>query len=95
MMSTSTLRRILAFARANPADPIISIKPVSERLRKISEETRRARLWKNPNTTAAKLKRAAIAALANVSIWPVQEYCLKDLQPHSRRKATQPSSLTG
>jgi len=40
-MSESTLRRILAFAKAHPEDPSMPRKPVAGRPKKVSIETRR------------------------------------------------------
>jgi transposase len=91
-LSESTLRRILAFAKRNPINPIIPRKPGSGRPKKIIEETRRLikkKLQANPSLTAVKLKRV-IPALANVSIRSIQDCCLKDLKLPSRRKAKEP-----
>jgi hypothetical protein len=85
------LRRILAFAKKNPINPIIPRKPGSGRPKKISEETRRLikkKMQTNPSLTAVKQKR--VTALANVSIRSIQDCCLKDLKLPSRRKAKKP-----
>ncbi len=42
-----------------------------------------------PSLTAVKLRRD-ILALANVSIWTIQDCCPKDLDLPSRRKAKKP-----
>jgi hypothetical protein len=54
------LRRILAFAKRNPINPIIPRKSGSGRPKKISEETRRLikkKLQANPSLTAVRLRR--------------------------------------
>ncbi len=91
-MSESTLRRILAFAKANPIDPIMPRKAVMGRPRKISKDTMKVikkKLQEQPSLTAVQLKKV-IPSIANVSIRSIQDCCLKDLKLPSRRKAKKP-----
>jgi hypothetical protein len=80
-MSKSTLRRILAFVKANLIDLIIARKPGSENQRKISMETRRLlkkNMSENPSFSAGKLRRCT-PALENLSIRTIKKCCLTDL----------------
>jgi hypothetical protein len=88
-MSKKTLRRDLAFAKANPLNTIKLRKPISGRQRKISMETRRRmkeKLQENPTLTVVKLRRI-IPALANRSIQVTKNCCVRNLQLPSRKKA--------
>jgi hypothetical protein len=83
----STLRRILAFAKVNPLDPISSRKPGSGKERKISMETKKLmkeKLAENPSLRASRL-RGCIPAFEKVSIQTIQDCCLKDLHLPSRK----------
>jgi hypothetical protein len=86
-MSESTLRRILAFAKTNPLDPISSRKPGSGKKRKISMETRRLMKKGLAENHSLSQLRGCINALG---IQTIQDCCLKDLHLPSRRKAKKP-----
>jgi hypothetical protein len=95
-MSKKTLRRVLAFAKANPLNTIKSRKPMSGRQRKISMETRRRmkeKLQENPTLTVVKL-RSILLALANGSIRVTKNCCVSDLQLPPEKRPTNPFSPT-
>lgn len=91
-MSESTLRRILAFAKASPSYPIRLRKPVTGRKCKVLPAMKRAMKTKieaNPTITAKQLKKA-LPVLANISIRRIQHICQKDLGLPSRKMSEKP-----
>ena len=91
-MSESTLRRILAFAKKQPENPIADRKPGSGRPTKITpaiEMIMKRKLVKTPTLTAKQLKKK-IPELANVSVRQVQHVCLKKLKLPSRKMSQKP-----
>jgi len=81
-MSESTLRRILAFAKKQPENPIADRKPGSGRPTKITpaiEMIMKRKLVKTPTLTAKQLKKK-ILELANVSVRQIRACVLEEVE---------------
>jgi hypothetical protein len=76
-MSKATLMRVLAFARANPADPIAKRKKGNSNPTKLTEATleiMKTKLQKTPMLTAIQL-RMRIPELEGISVRTIQRAC--------------------
>jgi transposase len=91
-MSKATLMRVLAFARANPADPIAKQKKGSGHPTKLTEATleiMKTKLQKTPTLTAIQL-RMQIPELEGISVRTIQRDGKQTLKMPSRMMRKKP-----
>jgi hypothetical protein len=91
-MSKGNLMRVLAFARANPADPIAKQKKGSGHPTKMTEATleiMKTKLKKTPTLTVIQL-RMRIPELEGISVRTIQRACKQTLKMPSRMMRKKP-----
>jgi hypothetical protein len=91
-MSKATLMRVLAVARANPADPIAKQKKGSGHPTKLTEATleiMKTKLQNTPMLTAIQL-RMRIPKLEGISVRTIQRACKQTLKMPSRMMRKKP-----